>query len=272
MSRASRRPTRDAGVNAPVDLGSPDNPVLRRVRRLVHDGNAYRRLGQVWLEGEHLCAAVVAAGWPMPICLVREEAWQEPALRALAQHATRVLRLPQRLFDGLGGLPSPAGIGCLVDLPPAAPMAPDLNTLILDRVQDAGNVGSVMRSAAALGVPQVLALSGTAALWSPKVVRAAMGAHFSLRLIEGLSEDDLQRLPLPLVAADAHAPTLLTQSELPHPCAWVLGHEGQGLSPSLLQRCAQRVRIPQPGGQESLNVAAAAAVCLYESLRQRSRQ
>ncbi|MCB1995037.1 MAG: RNA methyltransferase, partial [Rhodoferax sp.] len=105
-------------------------------------------------------------------------------------------------------------------------------------------------------------------LWSPKVLRAGMGAHFGLRLVEGLSLADLDNLALPLVATSSHAPATLPEADLPSPCAWVLGHEGQGVSADLMARCALTVRIPQPGGEESLNVAAAAAICFYESLRQ----
>ena len=94
-----------------------------------------------------------------------------------------------------------------------------------------------------------------------------MGAHFSLRLLEGLDESALQALRVPLVATSSHAGDELPNANLPSPCAWVLGHEGQGVSADLLQRCVLQVRIPQPGGEESLNVAAAAAVCLYESAR-----
>ena len=140
---------------------------------------------------------------------------------------------------------------------------------MLDRVQDAGNVGSLLRSAAAFGVNQVLSLKGTAALWAPKVLRAAMGAHFGLQLLEGLDPEALDDLQLPLLATSPHAGVDLHRARLPTPCAWVLGHEGQGVSDAVRQRCALQLRIPQPGGEESLNVAAAAAVCLYESMRQR---
>jgi RNA methyltransferase, TrmH family len=116
-------------------------------------------------------------------------------------------------------------------------------------------------------VAQVLALQGTAALWSGKVLRAGMGAHFGLRLVEGLVLADLGVLALPLVATSSHATVALPDAPLPQRCVWVFGHEGQGVAPALAQRCALTVRIPQPGGEESLNVAAAAAVCLYESLR-----
>jgi RNA methyltransferase, TrmH family len=141
---------------------------------------------------------------------------------------------------------------------------------VLDRLQDAGNVGAILRSASAFGFTQVVALKGTAALWSSKVLRAGMGAHFALRLVEGVEADALGALRVPLLATGSHAGRALHEVDLPWPCAWVMGHEGQGVATALEQRCAMALRIPQPGGEESLNVAAAAAVCLYESARQRS--
>jgi len=127
------------------------------------------------------------------------------------------------------------------------------------------SAGSTHRSAAALGVVQVIALAGTAALWAPKVLRAGMGAHFSLRMVEGMGPEALDGVAVPLLATSPHAEKSLRETMLPRPCAWVFGHEGQGVAPELAARCALTVRIPQPGGQESLNVAAAAAICLYES-------
>jgi TrmH family RNA methyltransferase len=119
-----------------------------------------------------------------------------------------------------------------------------------------------------MGIAQVVALKGTAALWSPKVLRAAMGAHFGLRLVEAAMAADLDALALPLVATSSHATRLLHEARLPVPCAWVMGHEGRGVDQALLSRCTLTVRIPQPGGEESLNVASAAAICFYESTRQ----
>jgi RNA methyltransferase, TrmH family len=258
-------------VTAEVPLiTSRDNPLLVRLRKLGGDGSAYRRGGEVWLEGEHLCAAFGAhraQGHHALQALLSESAWQRAELRALAAHAQRVARVSDALFAHISALPSPAGIGFVVALPAAPALQPQAASIVLDRVQDAGNVGSILRSAAAFGVRQVLALKGTAALWSPKVLRAGMGSHFALALIEGLEEAALDALRVPLVATSSHATQALHETTLPQPCAWVLGHEGQGVGAALLARCALTVRIPQPGGEESLNVAAAAAVCLYEGSR-----
>lgn len=258
-------------MSGPQHITSRDNPLVLRLRRLAAETTAYRRQGQVWLEGEHLCTALRSRGLAAAHAVVTEEAWQQPALRELAGWAAQITTLPAALFKSISGLESPAGIAYLFDLPQAAAPLLGVDTVVLDRVQDAGNVGSILRSAAALGVAQVLAIKGTAALWSPKVLRAGMGAHFALQLIEGLEEAALVDLAVPLVATSSHGGDMLHQAALPAPCAWVLGHEGQGIASSLLQRCALQVRIPQPGGEESLNVAAAAAICLYESATRRSR-
>ena len=258
-------------MTAAVFIRSRDNPLLVGIRKLVHDSAGYRKTGRVWIEGEHLCAAAQARGQRALQAVVTEGAWDgEPALRVLATWAEKVAVVTEPAFKSLSTLESPARLGFLIELPAARPVASTAATVVLDRLQDAGNVGSILRSAAALGVVQVLAMPGTAALWSPKVLRAGMGAHWALQLHEGLDDASLGALQVPLVATSSHAGAALGSARLPQPCAWVLGHEGQGVSAALMARCALQVRIAQPGGEESLNVAAAAAICLYESARQRT--
>ena len=255
-------------MTLPHSVTSHDNPLLLRLRKLARDPAAYRKLGAVWLEGEHLASALRQRGQRPAQAVVAESAWAQPAWRELALWAPKVVLVPDALFNGLSALESPARLGFVIDLPPMPAVLPSLASVVLDRLQDAGNVGSILRSAAALGVGQVLALQGTAALWSPKVLRAGMGAHFGLRLVEGLQAADLAQLQLPLIGTALDVGQLLGAMPLPSPCAWVLGHEGQGMAPAVRALCAQVFRIPQPGGEESLNVAAAAAICLYESMRQ----
>ena len=250
-----------------INITSRDNPLLVRVRKLVRSPAGYRKLGTVWLEGEHLCLALRARGLAATQALVSESAMRQPATRELAHWASRTAVLPDALFASISALDSPAGIGYLIEALAAPTLQPGSPTVVLDRVQDAGNVGSILRSASALGFNQVLALEGSAALWSPKVLRAGMGAHFTLDLVEGLAERDLDGLRVPLLAGSSHAERALDDAVLPFPCAWLFGHEGQGVAAVLLARCAQTLRIPQPGGEESLNVAAAAAICLYVTRR-----
>jgi TrmH family RNA methyltransferase len=250
-------------------ISSRDNPLWLQLRKLNADPVAYRKLNLVWIEGEHLCAAYLQRGLAVPQAVVTEVGWASPALRQLAGRATSVAVVPQALMATLSTLESPAPVGFLVPWSGAGELRPDAPSVVLDRLQDAGNVGTILRSAAAFGFTQVLALKGCAALWSPKVLRAGMGAHFGLHLVEGLTEAALDALRVPMLATSSHAARALHEVVLPWPCAWVMGHEGQGVSTALASRCAQSLRIPQPGGEESLNVAAALAVCCYESARQR---
>jgi TrmH family RNA methyltransferase len=156
-------------------------------------------------------------------------------------------------------------MGFVAALPQRPAVQAGVASLVLDRVQDAGNAGSMLRSAGAFGFSQVIALKGTVALWGPKVLRAGMGAHFGLRLVEGVQADDLDALQVPLIVTSSHQGSYLHQQKLPFPCAWAMGHEGQGVGAALQARAALAVRIAQPGGEESLNVAAAAAICLHAS-------
>jgi TrmH family RNA methyltransferase len=156
-------------------------------------------------------------------------------------------------------------------LPAQVPLQPGAPTVVLDGLQDAGNVGAILRSASAFGFVQVLALKGTAALWSPKVLRAGMGAHFGLALHEQLEPDALAALTVPVLATSSHQGAFLHAQAPPWPCAWAFGHEGQGVGAALAARAAQWVRIVQPGGEESLNVAAAAAICLHASAAAHAR-
>ena len=251
-------------MNVPTTITSRDNPLLKRLRLLVQDSTAYRKQGQVWLEGDHLCRALLARGHRPATAVFSETFWPQ-APHDLRDAADHIVTVPDALMAGISGLESPAGVGFVWDLPNAAALQTGAAAVVLDRLQDAGNVGSILRSAAAMGFAQVLALKGTAALWSPKVLRAGMGAHFGLHLVEGLSVDDLAGLSVPLLVTSSHQGDFLHQARLPWPCAWVLGHEGQGVSPALEALATQKVRIAQPGGEESLNVAAAAAICLHAS-------
>ncbi|NDZ11372.1 rRNA methyltransferase [Variovorax sp. WS11] len=248
----------------PSHISSRDNPLLKELRKLAHDPGAYRRAGRVWLEGDHLCRAARERGVRAAIAVFSESAWPT-ARHEWAGAADKTVVVDDALLAGVSGLESPPAMGFVLDLSAPPPIAADAATVVLDRLQDAGNVGSILRSAAAFGFAQVIALKGTAALWSPKVLRAGMGAHFGLRLVEGAEPEALEALAVPCIATSSHHGEWLHRARLPHPCAWLMGHEGQGLSAALGARASLQVRIAQPGGEESLNVAAAAAICLHAS-------
>jgi TrmH family RNA methyltransferase len=250
----------------PQFISSAANPLLKDLRRLAQDSTAYRKQGRVWLEGDHLCRAALARGVQPAVAVFSQSCWDASAAE-WPMSGVKCVVVADALFEGLSALESPAPMGFVLELPDASPIQAAAPSVILDRVQDAGNVGAILRSAAAFGFRQVIALEGTASLWSPKVLRAGMGAHFALDLIEGCQADALADLAVPLFGTSSHADADLADAPLVSPCAWVFGNEGAGASEAVQARCRRVVRIPQPGGEESLNVAAAAAICLYESSR-----
>lgn len=251
-------------MTQPVLITSRDNPLLKELRKVAQDNTAYRKAGRFWVEGDHLCSAALQRGLKPAVAVFTEE-FLLLAPVEYARSAIKSIVIPSKLFQELSGLESPAGVGFVLDLPTDHGIQAQAATVILDRVQDAGNVGSILRSAGAFGFRQVVALKGTAALWSPKVLRAGMGAHFGLVLIEGVGLDDLQALQVPILVTSSHQGDLIQKLRLPQPGAWAFGHEGQGVCAELMARAAVHVRIGQPGGEESLNVAAAAAICLHAS-------
>lgn len=261
------QPSRRSTI-APIFIQSRDNPLLKDLRRLGHEAGAYRKTGLIWVEGEHLCQVVRERGLAVQVAVFAQsqcDAQGRPPAQWLPTHCQRIAIVPDALLAACSELPSPAGMGYVLALPQSGALDPHASTVVLDRVQDAGNVGSILRTAAAMGVRQVIALKGTAALWSAKVLRAGMGAHWALSLIEAASLEEVRRVRVPLMVTSSHAGQWLHTQRLPQPCAWAFGHEGQGVSAELQALATQHVRIAQPGGQESLNVAAAAAICLHAS-------
>lgn len=247
-----------------TEISSRDNALVKELRRLSRESGMYRKLGHIWLEGDHLCRAALTRGLQPKVAVFSKSFWPQ-APKEWAQAASKVVVLDDALFADISGLESPARMGYVLPWAAEAVVQPGVPTVVLDRVQDAGNVGSILRSASAFGFRQILAMKGTAALWSQKVLRAGMGAHFGLHLVEGVEPPALQLLQLPVLVTSSHRGELIHAADLPWPCAWAMGHEGQGVGEAVEALASQHVRIAQPGGEESLNVAAATAICLHAS-------
>lgn len=250
--------------SGPQLISSASNPLVKDLRKLSEDSTAYRKLGRIWLEGDHLCDAALKRGVKPQLAVFSQSAWGEGSF-GLSGEAESDVILSDALFATVSSLDSPGRVGFVIDTPVRLAIDAKAPSVVLDRVQDPGNVGSILRSAAAFGFTQVIAMKGTAALWSAKVLRAGMGAHFALSLVEAVETHELDTLQVPLITTSSHQGQLLQQAQLPWPCAWLLGHEGQGVDDNLAWRAKLSVRIAQPGGEESLNVAAAAAICLHAS-------
>jgi TrmH family RNA methyltransferase len=226
-------------------------------------------------EGLHLVQAADDAAATIDTVVTRAhatEAAQALAARvATRQPAAKRVELAAPLYDAIA--PVEHGAGVLVELliPPNSPLtALDSDIVYLDGVQDPGNVGTLLRTAAAAGVKTVLAGPGCAALWAPKVMRAGMGAHFVLRLHEEVGpETAAQRFAGVVLAADSNASEDLYGAAWGSPSLWLFGAEGRGLGSAARAIAQRRLRIPIDTRVESLNVAAAVAVCLFEQRRRR---
>lgn len=180
-----------------------------------------------------------------------------------------IVVVADNLYKKIRTLGQGIDIMAIIDVP--SPTLGDItgDCLILDGVQDAGNAGTLLRSASAVGITTIITTPNTTHLWSPKALRAGMGANFALNIYEQIPHDEiLAKVKTPLYATSSHADKLIYHHDLTCPMAWVLGHEGQGVSDVFLNN-ATPIALPQPNGQESLNVGVAGSVCFYEMLRQR---
>jgi TrmH family RNA methyltransferase len=255
-------------------IASRDNPHFKALRQLASDASTRRDEARVLIEGAHLADAFLRAGGSPRQAVVAESALGRAEVVDLLERlqGVEVLAFEDALFDAVSALPSSGGILLTIDRPvPGAAPRVTRNAVLLDRVQDPGNVGSILRTAAAAGIRDIFLSRGCAGAWSPKVVRAAMGAHFVLALFE---DCDLTTLPtdeVPWLATSPHATESIYTVDLGGPVAWLFGHEGQGVDEALMRR-ARGVRIPQPGAMESLNVAASAAICLFTQVREQVRR
>ena len=258
-------------------ISSRDNPGFKRLRALVDEAKARREERASIIDGEHLLHAALDAGWPVRQLVLREDVVASIAVGGILQRLkagnTEVVTMAPGLFNALSPVVTPTGMLAEIPLPEPVPPGCDWegDVLALAGVQDAGNLGSLLRSAVAAGIKRVWLDSQTTQAWSPKALRAGMGAQFCLAIEEGCELGQKlgacrQQVLVTSLAADSVS---LYALDLQQPNVWVFGSEGQGV-PAELQALAQRrVRIPMPGQIESLNVGAAAAVCLFEQVRQR---
>lgn len=255
-------------------IESRDNAIYKRVSKLARDKREQLQGAQyVWLEGIHLCQMWLEHKGQPELAVFEHERVNDELLELLRFVPERLcVQFSAALMNGLSqvvGRGQGVGFVVRVDASPS-PLSIKSNTVLLDAVQDPGNVGTLLRTAAARGIRDVYLSKGCAAAWSQKVLRSAQGAHFSLRLYEQLSTTQILALcqvPMLVTCLDEQALNLY-DTQLPEQALWVFGNEGQGVSAELIQAAAQRLYIPQAAGVESLNVSIAAALCLYEQFRQ----
>jgi len=256
-------------------ISSRDNPRFKALRKML--GHAGRTGAGAVLEGPHLAQAWLDhCGQPLEAYFDARRLAGTPALAALAERIdpARCTQIEGGLLAQLSDVESDQGVMFVVQ-PPVADWSQPLeeSSVLLDRIQDPGNVGTLLRTCAAAGIRHVLLSAGCAHAWSPKVLRSGQGAHFALHIHEqvDLALAMRERLTVPVYATALEGASSLYAQALPAQCGWLFGNEGQGVHPDLLAAASARVFIPHDeAAVESLNVAIAAAVCLFEHRRQHS--
>jgi TrmH family RNA methyltransferase len=257
-----------------AEITSRENPQFRAWLKLRDSSRERRKAGLSVLDGAHLVAAYLEHIGPPAELIVSRSRSSEPEIARLAAAPgmPRAHVLPDGLFRELSSVATPSGILAIVPTPRRRTL-PDVPgaCVMLEDIQDPGNLGSIMRSAVAAGVTQIYLSRGCVHAWSPRVLRAGMGAHFALELYDDV---DLGRLIARhvgrVLAAARDAPRTLYSVDLRGEVAFLFGNEGAGLSTALREAAHVQIAIPMPGKAESLNVAAAAAICLFERVRQRA--
>lgn len=254
-------------------IQSRDNPFYKELAKLSGSARQRNKSGQTLLDGAHLLAAYLDSGNQPRHILLNAAALHDEEITRLLQRVkdVPVTQLEDKLFAGLSELKTPSGVLALIESPqPDMPIAQSRFALLLEDIQDPGNLGSMLRSAAAAGCDAVFLSPGCADAWSPKVLRAAMGGHFALRIYEGQDLAGVAKaFPGTLLAASLQATRSLYDCDLRGNVAFMVGNEGAGLSDDLLRLATQKITIQMCNKVESLNAAAATAICLFEAVRQR---
>jgi TrmH family RNA methyltransferase len=254
-------------------IQSRDNPFYKGLVKLSGSARQRGKANQTLLDGAHLLAAYLDAGMLPQHVLLSAAASHDAEIAALLARLRNVpvTQLDDKLFAELSELKTPTGMLALINVPqPDRPISQSRFALLLEDIQDPGNLGSMLRSAAAAGCDAVFLSTGCADAWSPKVLRAAMGGHFALHIYEQQDLLDVAKtFSGMLLATTLQATRSLYDCDLRGNVALLIGNEGAGLSDELQNLATQKITIPMQGKVESLNAAAATAICLFEVVRQR---
>ncbi len=265
-----------------MKITSRDNSLLRRARA-VRDGKIEE---SIFVEGLRLCEEALSSGLKIEAVIHSEEiVRKERAGRVIAELGSlcdAVASVSEKLLDSISYTKTPQGIVLLAALPPSdeatfksrQPASPQL--VIIHGINNPVNVGAILRTAEAAGVTGAIATANTSDPFSPKALRGAMGSAFRLPIWTGPDYSDViawcAERSIRTIAASANSPRLFTEVDWRGPSALVVGPESSGLSADEIAAATEAVRIPMQGSVESLNVAVATGVLLYEASRQRGRQ
>ena len=257
-------------------ITSCKNTIFKQLVKL-NESSKKRRISELTiLDGMHLVNSYYEK-IGLPKCLfINESSYKNSEIKEFLDlensKAVEVYVLSDSLFCNISPVKVPTGIIALVTIPAPKDITvsnSDIFCALLESIQDPGNLGSILRSAAVAGVCDIYMSDDCADAWSPKTLRAAMGAHFLLRIHERSNLAKIaQQFKGKVIATTPKSDKSLYKLSLKGPIAFIFGNEGAGLSEIMYQSANEKVTIPMQGKSESLNVAAAAAICFFERVRQ----
>lgn len=255
-------------------ITSAQNEQLKHLSKLLSQSKARRQCGQTVLEGVHLLQSYLEAGGkPEQVYLPESKANHQEIRSIVGQLPVSLMTwVSNEALAKITSLTDSDDVMTLIDIPQEQNWPRQGDCVVLECVQDPGNVGTIIRSAAACAMPHLILSQDSADVWSPKVLRAGMGAHFLLNIHSRVPMGQWLAEYQDTVWATAlgnHNNFNLYDMNLRTPAAWVFGNEGNGISAEVLEKVSASVKIPMLGQTESLNVAMAATICLFEQMRQR---
>lgn len=257
-------------------ITSNQNPKIQKIKSLITHSKDRRNSLQFVIEGVRLSEEALEADWEFDFILFSENLTNRglELLEKAKQKKIPSDQIPLSLMEKIAGTETPQGIiGVLLQREQVIPYQPDL-ILVCDAIKDPGNLGTILRSADAAKAQAVILAPTCADQYSPKVVRAGMGAHFHLPIIQ-MDWDSIkstckdQSFKLQTLVASADADLSCWQVDFKKPTAIIIGSETTGPSQEAYQLADKLIKIPMPGSSESLNAAIAASIILFEAVRQR---
>lgn len=255
-------------------ISSAQNPLVKKLVQLSEKQSFRNKQKMTIIEGAHLTAEWLKRFGAPDFCVISSSSKRSEEVEAIIQKCeelnTEIIELEAKIYSKISPVIEGVGVLFVVKIPENQGVDFCEDSIILDRVQDPGNLGTILRSAVGFGVKQIICSKGTVSAWSPKVLRAGMGAHFQLEIFENEDlKEVIENLKVPTFATSLKAQKTIYDEDFTVKTAWIFGNEGSGVSEEVLSKVEKKVIIPQIGEIESLNVAMAATVCLSEQSRQR---
>lgn len=253
-------------------IESPQNEQIKSVVKLANQSKMRKEQGKIVLEGVHLLQSLLAQDLEVDAVFVHEDKVEQSEIRALLVKIDeeKLYVVAARVFDKLSTLTHGADLVSVAPMPIVKELSYDASCVVLENIQDPGNLGTILRSCAASGMKQVILSEGCVDAFSPKVLRSGMGAHFLLDIVTGVDVVSFIKKyqGISLATALNEQTYSLYEQDLAGTVAFIFGSEGAGVSEALQNSAKKCIKIPMLGQTESLNVAMAATICLFERVRQ----